>query len=62
MGDDKDSFQRWLERPSDWKTRITVFVIIILAGIGFVAVMNFISPCRERDGCYDLGPPPCSGC
>jgi hypothetical protein len=46
-----DSFEDWLKRHSDWKTKIAVFIVIFLAGIGLVFLMDRIWPCKISDGC-----------
>lgn len=52
-----DSFDDWLERHRDWKTRAIVLVVIIFAGIGMVVTMNYIWPCKISERCYPTDEP-----
>lgn len=49
--DDPDSIEKWLERHNDWKTKLVVLAIILLAAIGLVTILNIISPCEPKNGC-----------
>ena len=51
-GNNPDSFMKWLGRRSDWKTKVIVLVVFLLAGIGFVTIMNCIWTCKASEHCY----------
>jgi hypothetical protein len=54
---DPDSFEKWSARQ-DWKTRITVLIVILLALIGAAFLLERLLPCKVSEGCYSTDDPP----